>query len=662
MKPDGEGSPSNEKAMRSWIRAKRLVNDGEFSKAARDINEAGVARPTENIVEELRNKYPTRREHVKWPDDDEISEEIENAKLLNKLNNLSQAGALCTKLKLNTGIGPIIGEKEPQGRYDVSENPPYSQPEQKTTDDRHTYRQATWVTSEDIAGAVKRLRKSAGGGPQQITPWMLKQAVEGSTDGSCALMIAKLSNRMAAGDFSRVSGRAFSMMRSVALWKSKDKKAVRPIGVGDALKRIIVRAHSNRVRPVLLDLVGKWQLGLMKGGYETGVHVMAALAKQCLLDNEVILLMDFKNAFNACNRNLHIKLAASFLPEIAPLVYWLYADETELFLSNGEVLTSSEGVHQGCGLANLLFALLMQYVVSRIPTENVSAKGSYWDDAFSKSSPAAALRVLKAIMNLKEQTNLEPCLPKFHLYAPNEEVANECRKLFADVKGIKIHDNLNIIFLNTPIGSDEFVEEWLRNKLKDLKEKIDHIVEMPYKMEAFSILRACLSECKVVHLMRSLPPRQTRKFLSGFDGILREGFESLIGCSLEDKWWAVARMNSKYGGMGLKSGLHTAGAQHLTSLVNSADDILNFFPAWDLRDVAKEATELWFSQQLGTAVDFELLLDSVREGSSFGENGNLSLAQFCEELEEKRVLNGLTIDEKLHVESNCGPICAWVLT
>ena len=125
---------------------------------------------------------------------------------------------------------------------------------------------------------------------------------------------------------------------------------------------------------------------------------MAALANHCLIDGEVTLLMDFKNAFNACNRNLHIKLAASFVPEIAPLAYWLYADETELFLSNGEVLTSSEGVHQGCGLTNLLFAVLMQYLVSRIPSENVSAKGSYWDDAFSKSRPLAALKILKAII------------------------------------------------------------------------------------------------------------------------------------------------------------------------------------------------------------------------------------------------------------------------
>ena len=67
--------------------------------------------------------------------------------------------------------------------------------------------------------------------------------------------------------------------------------------------------------------------------------------------------------------------------------------------------------------------------------------------------------------------------------------------------------------------------------------------------------------------MRTLPPRQIKKFLTGWDGVLRDAFEKLINITLDDKWWAIVRLNSKYGGMGLKSGIHTAGAQHLTSLV-----------------------------------------------------------------------------------------------
>ena len=81
----------------------------------------------------------------------------------------------------------------------------------------------THFSSDDIEKAVKRIKKSTGGGPQQITPWMLKQAIESSQNDSCSLAIPKLSNRMAKGDYDRVTGRAFSMMRSVALSKTKEK-------------------------------------------------------------------------------------------------------------------------------------------------------------------------------------------------------------------------------------------------------------------------------------------------------------------------------------------------------------------------------------------------------------------------------------------------------
>ena len=119
---------------------------------------------------------------------------------------------------------------------------------------------------------------------------------------------------MANGDFDTVIGGAFSIMKSVALWKNKAKTAVRPIGIGDALKGVMTRAHCDQIRLHVADLVERHQLGMMRGGYDTGVHAMRALANQCKEDGDVILILDFSNAFNACNRNLLIKLAATFIP------------------------------------------------------------------------------------------------------------------------------------------------------------------------------------------------------------------------------------------------------------------------------------------------------------------------------------------------------------
>ena len=48
---------TEEKSMKTWMRAKRIVNNGEFSKAAREINEDGVTEPTESVLVERKSKY-----------------------------------------------------------------------------------------------------------------------------------------------------------------------------------------------------------------------------------------------------------------------------------------------------------------------------------------------------------------------------------------------------------------------------------------------------------------------------------------------------------------------------------------------------------------------------------------------------------------------------
>ena len=60
-------------------------------------------------------------------------------------------------------------------------------------------------------------------------------------------------------------------------------------------------------------------------------------------------------------------------PEIAGLAYWLYERESDLLTREGTTLKSSNGVHQGCGLANL-FGLLIYHINARL-TPKVSISG-----------------------------------------------------------------------------------------------------------------------------------------------------------------------------------------------------------------------------------------------------------------------------------------------
>ena len=132
----------------------------------------------------------------------------------------------------------------------------------------------------------------------------------------------------------------------------------------------------------------------------------------------------------------------------------------------------------------------------------------------------------------------------------------------------------------------------------------------------------------------------------------------MIEMKLEDKWWEQAKLPSKWGGMGLRTGIHTTGAQHISSLAKCDDDIAKFVPNWDGHRVAVESTSVWLMKHLEAEVDIEAMFDQIKKGKI--EGTSLSVSQSCEAKQAKRVLRSMSPDEQLHIRSNCGPGCAWV--
>ena len=119
-------------------------------------------------------------------------------------------------------------------------------------------------------------------------------------------------------------------------------------------------------------------------------------------------------------------------------------------------------------------------------------------------------------------------------------------------------------------------------------------------------------------------------------------------------------MCSKYGGMGLRSGIHTAGAQHLSSLINSAEGVKRYVPGWDLNEIARKETEAWLSEKLGKKINTSLIIDTIIRKEKFGAEGALSLGQWCEAAEEKGVTSSTSNEDRLFTMSNSGPGCSWV--
>ena len=133
---------------------------------------------------------------------------------------------------------------------------------------------------------------------------------------------------------------------------------------------------------------------------------------------------------------------------------------------------SSTGTQQGCLLSNPLFAFTMGFDAQKFKSiKGLKINHFFWDDTALVGTPEAVAEAARTIQNLSAETRLHLKWKKCHLYEM-PQVIEKCKSLAGPSfpKDITFHPSFNMIYLKAPIGSDEFVSGWLKDKLEDLKD------------------------------------------------------------------------------------------------------------------------------------------------------------------------------------------------
>ena len=637
-------------------RAAELVGMGELSKAMKALTSHGVAPITDAVISQLQDKHPGRKMPVAWPTMDEVTRERKRVREEEESGSEQARRQDREQLQVEPDLLDRESKIKQQAELEINSHVPH-----------------ILMNPDTIESAALEAKKSSSGGLDQITPWLLRRAVETGLNHRVAIIIARIATRWGKGDFSPVVGELAAGGRLIGLYKNEAKTDIRPIVVGSALRRLICKAFAREVRNKLHALVSNHQLGVLQGGYEVGVHTMRKLVEQCKESGEVIMVLDFKNAFNSCDRNLMLQLVAAHVPELARLVQWLYQNESHLVTSRGDTVLSSSGTQQGCALSNILFALVMQYLHLNTGSLGLRRDMCYWDDAVLVGEVDAVAAVSQMLSELESKTGLRLNWKKSHLYIGDKDPARS-KTMFN--RNLQIHSSFNVEFLRVPIGEDSFVKKALEKKLEELEGIIESTASMMQKHEAFALLQKCGAECRIVHLMRTLPPRQAQPFVEKFDKLLRHGFEKLVGTPVVTKWWRQAKLPSKFGGLALRSGLSTLGAQHFVSVTKAWDHVVRMcnVRAEDAEGTLKEYCDRelknWLQRQLGQEVDMAMLIANEGEVEVQGEETldclgpnttqKLSLAQVCELKEKQRVHELMDADERIHIEARSGNTQYWV--
>lgn len=232
------------------------------------------------------------------------------------------------------------------------------------------------ITGASIRHAALRTNGSAGPSGLDTCAWQRLCCSFKSASFDLCNAVASVARRLCAEYVAPEGLSAFIACRLLALDKCP---GVRPIGVGEVLRRIIGKAIMVVVRRDVQQAVGSQQLCAgQEAGCEAAVHVMRSIFAD--ETTEGVLLVDASNAFNRLNRAVALRNVRQLCPSIATALINTYRANAELFI-DGTTLYSQEGTTQGDPLAMAFYALATVPLSKACKVERLSGEVWFADDA-----------------------------------------------------------------------------------------------------------------------------------------------------------------------------------------------------------------------------------------------------------------------------------------
>jgi hypothetical protein len=331
--------------------------------------------------------------------------------------------------------------------------------------------------------------------------------------------------------------------RLIAL--DKPDGGVRPIAVGELVYRLCTKAivrHSFKP-----DCLSPCQFGVgTRGGVEPLLRAVQRAVEGSIEGEEFthITSLDFSNAFNTLDRSELAKSVKQFAPGIYRLAKWAYNGKSHLIFGGiqdaPQVIPSSQGVRQGDPLGPLLFSVGVRPILDKLsghlgPDCVVLA---YLDDVYILSGSASTL---------DEVTDF------FHDSAFSLKL-NTAKSFVTSVEEIK---TTGLKMLGSCLGPMEVREEFLREKVVQLEDKINRLVDLPHQ-HALLLLRQCLQQ-DLRHLQRCLVSNDLAHVWQQLDQAIWDaalrirGAKETIGVDTSMIDHTLLSLPVRYGGLGLLS-------------------------------------------------------------------------------------------------------------
>ena len=253
---------------------------------------------------------------------------------------------------------------------------------------------APLLDSEDVTQALRTFPADTAPGPTGLRVQHLREALGDGRGAGLLDQLTAVVNLLAQG---RACSSVAPLLAGAGLVAiPKPSGGVRPIAVGELLRRLTAKCLMHVVRAEARDYLWPAQAGVaVQGGAEAAVHALRAwVGRNAGSHDAVVVKIDFQNAFNTISRDAVLREARERFPALARWTTWCYQRPTHLQFGD-TVLQSASGVQQGDPLGPLLFSAGVQPLAAGLRSGPVDFSVFYLDDGVL-AGPLAAVNAALA--------------------------------------------------------------------------------------------------------------------------------------------------------------------------------------------------------------------------------------------------------------------------
>ena len=422
---------------------------------------------------------------------------------------------------------------------------------------------------ENVTQAIRSLPADTAPGPTGLRVQHLRDALHNGGGAGLLDQLTTVVNLLAQGRACAAVAPLLAGAGLVAL--SKPGGGVRPIAVGEVLRRITAKCLMHEVRAEARNYLWPAQAGVaVKGGAEAAVHTLRAwVGRHAGSHDSVVVKIDFQNAFNTIDRDAVLREAREQFPALARWVTWCYQNPSNLQFGDA-ILQSSCGVQQGDPLGPLLFSAGVQPLAAGLQRGAVDFSVFYLDDGVLAGSLAAVSDALVKLQQAAAALGLTVNLSKSEAIAVGMTSTTDMAAKLPPALVRSADGNSRILtdfeFLGAAIGRPAHLQAHAAARVEGARKLLEAVGALPDPQVALRLLRASAGYARLVHTMRCCPPAGHAAALQAFDALVQDSFSSLSGLHLEPEQWQQATRGFAQAGLGLRSTQAHAPAAYLASV------------------------------------------------------------------------------------------------